>query len=282
MGKLAAFVRLTRIEHGAMAAFAALVGYAVASGGWDHLDPPSSLVAVAVVVAVEAGLFAFNDIFNLEEDRVNAPHRPLVRGEVSFREAWSLALSALAAGVALSAWLGAAPFVIALLAALSGMAYNVALKKRGFWGNLIVAADTALPFPFGASIASGFRVPWTVSLLTAMAFLAALGREALKGVVDVEGDRRAGVRTLAVTRGPRFAAALSSALTLAAVVLSTPLFLLLPPGKLPMYAALVLPADALFTYVALSMLRDAGFARRGRQLTLAAMLLGIFAFAAVA
>lgn len=282
--KLQALARLTRVEHGIMAALATLVGYALAAGGWSRLQPTLSVVAVVVTLAVEMGLFTFNDIFNLEEDRVNAPDRPLVRGEIGIKEAWMIGLLTLAFGLALASCLGLVPTIIVVLAVATGMAYNVALKRTGFWGNVIVALDTALPFLFGSSIACGLEMPWTSYFLTMIAFFATLGREVLKGIVDVEGDRKAGIRTIAVVKGTAFAAFVSGLLTLAAVAMSLLAVFALPIQKRLPYLISIAPVDIIFVYVACSLLlrEEKGFAKRGRRLTLIAMLLGILAFAIIA
>jgi len=284
VGKLGAFLRLARIEHGVMAAFATAVGCAVGAGGWFSVEMYRLALAAAVTVAVEVGLFVFNDVFNLEEDRVNAPDRPLVKGEVSLREAIALGAFSLALGGALAAALGPAPFLIAALAVLTGMAYNARLKKSGFPGNVVVALDTALPFLFGAAVASGVRIPLLAYLFTLTAFLAALGREVLKGIVDLEGDLRAGVRTVAATKGVAYAAKLSSALLLAAVSLSVAALTLVKESALLAYTALVSVTDALFAYVSATLLlrSDKATAEKGRRTTLLAMFTGTLAFAAAA
>lgn len=284
MVKLLAFLRLARIEHGVIAAFASLVGLAVASGGWWSVRWDKAAVAAAVTVLVEVGLFVFNDVYNLEEDRVNAPDRPLVRGDVELSEAKALGVTSLTAGVLLAAPLGAAPLAITLSAALSGNAYNMRLKKSGFPGNLIVATDTALPFLFGATVAQGLNVPIKALLITAISFLAVLGREVLKGIVDLEGDVRAGVRTLATTKGVEFAARLTSTLLALAIALSSLVVPLVEGVGRLAYVAVVSLVCFLLAYVACSLLVNCSkeVAERGRRATLLAMLLGTVAFALTA
>lgn len=283
MSKLETILRLARIDHGLMAALATLVGYALGARGWCNIHPISALVAVVTTLAVEVGLFVFNDIYNLEEDKINAPERPLVRGEISVQEAWAIGVSSLALGIASSWILDIVPALLVISAVATGMAYNVKLKKLGLPGNVVVAFDTALPFLFGASIPSGFEVPELAIILTSIAFLATLGREVLKGIVDMEGDRRVGVRTLAIVKGPVFAARFASFAMLTAVAASLLAVPLLPAGKRLAYIAAVALTDSSFIYVAATLLlQKSGAAERGRRLTLLAMLTGILAFATTA
>ena len=143
MVKLNAILRLARIEHGLIAAFATAVGYAVGAGGWFSVEKTPLAVAAIVTIAVEVGLFVFNDVFNLEEDRVNAPERPLVKGEISVKEAVAVGAISLALGGVLAGTLGPLALAIVLLAISTGMAYNIRMKKSGLPGNVIVALDTA-------------------------------------------------------------------------------------------------------------------------------------------
>jgi len=267
-----------------MAAFATAVGCAVGAGGWFSVEAYRLMVAAVVTVAVEIGLFVFNDIFNLEEDKVNAPERPLVKGEVSLKEAVAAGALSLALGSALAATLGLLPFLLAMLAVSTGMAYNARLKRAGFPGNVVVALDTALPFLFGATVASGARVPILAYMFTLTAFLATLGREILKGIVDLEGDRRAGIRTVAVMRGVTLAAKLSSTMLLSAISLSIVALVFVKESALLAYTTLVSVTDALFAYVSAALLlrSDKATAERGRRKTLIAMFTGTLAFAAAA
>lgn len=284
MDKFKAFMKLTRIEHGLIAAFATSVGCAIGAGGWFGIQPYAVVLAILVTVLVEVGLFVFNDICNIEEDRINAPERPLVKGEISVKEATVVGFLSLILGASLALPLGFLPFLVVLLAVSTGLAYNMWLKKAGFLGNLVVALDTALPFLFGATVFSGFRVPILTFLLAGIAFLAVLGREVLKGIVDMEGDLKAGVRTLAITRGTNFAAIVSSLLFLLAVSLSLVALPLVIEGKQYLYTFFVAITDLMFTYVAGSLLlrRDKSTAAKGRVVTLIAMFTGTLAFAVTA
>jgi len=220
----------------------------------------------------------------LEEDKVNAPERPLVKGEVGLREAVAFGTFSLTLGSVLAATLGLLPFLLAMLAVSTGMAYNARLKRTGPLGNVVVALDTALPFLFGAAVASGARIPPLAYLFTLTAFFAVLGREILKGIVDLEGDRRAGIRTVAVTRGAAFAARLSCLMLSVAVLLSVVALAFVKELVLLAYTALVSATDALFAYAGATLLlrSDKATAERARRMTLFAMFLGTLAFAAAA
>lgn len=208
-----------------------------------------------------------------------------MKGEVSVDEAVKLGSAALTLGVALAASLGPAPLLVVAVAAASGMMYNAWLKKAGLLGNLVVALDTSLPFLFGAVVVRGFDVPPLSVAFTLIAFTATLGREVLKGIRDLEGDLRAGVRTLAAAMGVKTASLAAAALLLAAPLLSLAAIpLIYDELKCITYTTLVAATDFLFAYSGVSILMEPSreVAESGRRLTLLGMLLGTLAFASAA
>lgn len=279
LDRVSAYVRLARLDHGIMACLAVVSG-ALASGGLRAFYSNSweIMLGCAVALLVEAGVFAFNDIFNVEEDRINAPWRPLVTGSITLRDAKVFAVATLVSGAYFSTLIGLESFIVVLLAVSTSMLYNYRLKREGFLGNVIVAFNTALPFIYGAVVVG--RLAALIIHYFAIAFLAMLGREVIKGIRDVEGDRRVGLRTLAIVLGLRRAGAVASVLMMAASFLTFPVSLGVnnPLG----YWSLVSISDIVFVYssIAIALRPDIGVAERLRKLTLVGMLTGILGFAA--
>ena len=204
--------RLIRGEHGVLAALASTASYLVAGGR----DPLASMLLAVSTFLAEAGLFAHNDLVNLEEDKINRPDAPLVTGAVDINTARVVAYGSLASGAAAAALLGPAPLAIYALAAALGVWYNAKLKQVPVVGNFVVAFLTSMTYIYGMAAAGGASVVLTLLFLSSL--VANLGREFVKVAMDYEGDMRAGVRTLAVAVGPQKAAALGAAVTLASVV----------------------------------------------------------------
>jgi len=237
------YVRLARVDHGLMAVLAALAAYLYVSQTYSL----ATILALAVAtLSSEIYLFATNDIFNLEEDKVNRPNAPLIRGEVSVRAAWLMALSSLVVGLLLTVFLGFECLAIYLLANSLGTAYNVKLKRVPLVGNSLVAITTSLTFPFGAA-AGGSPFDAVVMSMFLVSLLANLGREVAKCVRDLEGDLRAGFKTVAHLLGVRGASSLSIALVISAIAAST---LILAYSNSMILRASVILTDALLAYEA--------------------------------
>jgi len=273
MGKLKAYLKLSRIEHGVMTGLAVVAGYLAVNASFSL----RLVLAFLSSLFAEMSLFAFNDIFNVEEDRVNSPERPLVRGDLSRREALAFAAVASTSALLLALPLGAYPVLLLLAALAIGNAYNYYLKRLSVIGNLAVAGLTASSFLYGA-LATGLAVAEKVLLFFLIAFLANIGREIAKGVRDLEGDIRVGVCTLACEVGVKQAGLVSAIFMALAVALSlaSPQYFAL---KEPFVAMLAL-TDAIFIHSIYTIVRTptpeaAGIVRRN---TLIGMLVAILAF----
>ncbi len=217
-----------------------------------------------------------NDVYDVEVDRINNPQRPIPSGRIKNREAYILAISFSGASIFFALLLGPWTALTGLLALGLMAYYNTRGKRTGLPGNIVVSFNVALPFFYG-----GLSVGSLTSLLyifSVLAFLANLGREIAKGIPDVQGDRALGVRTLAVSIGPKRAATASASMFLAAVMLS-----FLPPalGRLSLlYFPVVSLADAGFIYSSYRLLvnQNPESVRKTKTTVLLWMLLGLVGF----
>lgn len=234
---------------------------------------PIALAAAAAFAFAGAGNAA-NDVRDVDVDRVAHPGRPIVTGVVSRRSAVALVFSLYAAAAVAGALVG--PWALGLVVAglVLMESYEVALKRRGFAGNLVVGALTGAPFVLGG-IAVG-ALPATLWALAGLASLATLGREVLKDVEDADADATVGGRrTLPMRVGRETAARVGGAALVAAALLSP--------------APLVLETLLGWAYLPVVGLADAGFlaaaalssrAGRAQRLAKASMLLALVAFVA--
>ncbi len=185
------------------------------------------LWAMVAAVALTAAGNAHNDWSDLDKDAVNRPDRPLPAGRIS-----PTGLLVVSGGAFVAGLLALMP-LSRVHAALFGMNAGILLlynrwgSRRLLAGNVMVAALVGSTLFFGA-LASGI----TDRVVVAAAFAAAatLAREMIKDVQDLEGDRLAGARTLAVVAGPDVSSRLVN-LVLFLLVSATPLpFLFLDFG----------------------------------------------------
>jgi len=188
----------------------AVVGCGASGGGgfrWSVL-PDIALGAFSAAV-LNAASNTINQIFDIENDRINRPLRPLPSGRLTVRQAAVFACLLYGVGLG-AAWFvnGAGHwfFAIALTAAVVTLLYSAPpLRLKRWW----LTANLAIALTRGALlVVAGWTTvrapselePW---FLGAMMGVFIFGAATSKDYADVEGDRRAGCVTLPVRFGAR-------------------------------------------------------------------------------
>ena len=236
-----------------MIGLAVLVGETIALGTFPSLQ--EAIFGFLTAFLLLAGTMAFNDIEDLEADRVNSPSRPLPSGKVSIRGAYGLSIVLSVLAILASIILGVWTFLTALVALLLMGYYNTRGKKTGLLGNAVVSFNVALPFFFGGVAVNSNYVRPLLFIFFLLAFLANMAREVAKGISDVAGDSSRGIRTVAVTNGPGVAARVSASLFVVAVVLSFLALLFDHTVSIYYYPGVAL-ADLGFLYSSYRLVRD--------------------------
>lgn len=131
-----------------------LAGFLLVRGEWQPVLPLIFLILSSAALYLSG--MVLNDVFDLEEDRVDRPERPLPSGRIEPQMAklvgWGLMLDGLiAAGIAawlLASWL---PILVATLLAAAILAYNIVLKKT-MLGPVAMGVCRSLNVLLGASV----------------------------------------------------------------------------------------------------------------------------------
>jgi 4-hydroxybenzoate polyprenyltransferase len=189
----------------------------VAPVGWANLWP--LLVGSVMSATLNAASNTLNQIYDLEIDSVNKPHRPLPSGRVTVAGAWKASLVLYVVAIVL-AWLADPPagvaghgahqcFWIVLVATFLTWAYSappLRTKRWGWGANLTIAIPRGVLLKvagWSAVVSILYPEPWYVGMIFGL-FL--FGATNTKDFADVEGDRAGGCRTLPVVLGVQKAA----------------------------------------------------------------------------
>jgi geranylgeranylglycerol-phosphate geranylgeranyltransferase len=273
--KISGFFEIARIPNCIMMGFAVIIGEFMTLG--PAMPAYSALVGFLVGFSLVAGSMAINDILDAEIDRINSPSRPIPSGRVSETGAAAFAGVTLAVGLSLAFMLSTVNFIIAVLAVTLMLYYNRFGKKTGLPGNAAVSANLAIPFIFGGAVGGISSILYVFAVI---AFLAGMGREVIKGMADIEGDSKRGVRTLAVSKGLNIASKTGGLFFVVAVLLSViPIMWKMVSW---LYVPIVLVCDLGFLYSTYSIVKDPSRknALRSKNQALVWMLLGLIAFIA--
>ena len=273
--RLAPFLTLVRIPNCLMIGLAVLVAETIGLGTLPN--PTQAIFGFLTAFLLLAGTMVFNDIQDVQVDRVNSPNRPIPSGKVTIRQAYGLSVVFSAFALLSSLVLGILTFLTALFALALMAYYNTRGKKTGLLGNVVVSFNVALPFFFGGLAVNSLRPLLFIFFL--LAFLANTAREVAKGIADVAGDSSKGIMTIAVMQGPKRAAELAAAFFVVAVLLSF-LVPVLDQRVSMLYYPIVVVADLGFFYSSYRLIRDptATTVRKVKSQVLVWMLLGLVGF----
>jgi len=174
---------------------------------------------------ISAAALILNDYFDIESDRINASERPLPAGLVTEKDVVLLSIAVTMLGFITGYLISLEALLIVILVWIVGFLYNWRFKKAGFIGNLMVSFSVGMTFIFGG-IAVGKPFETIVWFFAVIVMLVDLGEEIAADAMDIEGDRLAGSRSLAVVLGREKALKISGAIFLLVVVASIlPFFL---------------------------------------------------------
>jgi len=271
--RIVGLLSMMRLPNCVMIGFAVIVGELIAS---TTVPARAAFYGFMTGFLLLAASMILNDYFDREIDAINEPQRPLPSGVVKPSEALSFAVILGSLGLLFAANSGIATLFIALASIAVMISYNARIKKSGLLGNAFVSTNVAIPFIYG-----GFAVgspTWSLGIFALLAFLSSMGREIVKGIVDVAGDTAKGVRSVASTKGNANAAKYGAGLFIAAVALSgLPLLLGLVSYY---YVPLVAICDIGFLLTAYSLLTNPSpkNAKRSKNFVLVWMTFGLLAF----
>ncbi|MHB8653449.1 MAG: UbiA prenyltransferase family protein [Terriglobia bacterium] len=184
-----------------------LIGYGASRAPFRILHVALAVAAAGVLNAASNGL---NQICDLQNDRVNKPHRPLPSGKLTITDAVIFVLITYVVALALVASVNTQTFVIYAAAALATVAYSappIRLKRHPVGSNVIIALARGelLKVAGWAAVATVLNSiePWYIGFIY---FVFLLGATTTKDFADIEGDRAAGCITLPVKYGATWSA----------------------------------------------------------------------------
>jgi geranylgeranylglycerol-phosphate geranylgeranyltransferase len=199
-----AYVQSMRLYYGFVTGIAGWIGVSFYSFCCPGASSPARQATLLAMLFLSWGVNqVINDYLGLAEDRINAPHRPMVTGELPPRPAlWvsaALLLAVVGVSCALSPW--------SVVPVVAGVLLNVLYEYAKAWsllGNAVFGLSIAMCTAYGFLAAGPLPSPIFTSNRLSVFGLVAL----LNGLMtyytyfkDYLGDRHAGKRTFVVRHG---------------------------------------------------------------------------------
>ncbi len=201
-----AYLELLRPSNIVILFFGTWLGAFVAIGQNAFFQLETYLAGLVTILVGGAGN-VINDYFDVEIDRINKPKRPLVRGAISRKAAFRYWVLLNLAAILITLFLTTLNLLMTLFTIPMLYLYSRYFKRMLFIGNLIISVLVSLGFLYGAASTGQVR---HVLYPTIFSFLLNLGREMLKDLEDVEGDRALGATTIPIRFGATTTLALAT------------------------------------------------------------------------
>lgn len=197
MNKIVLLLKLSRPVNVIISFLTIIIAAEIAGG----LDPIGNVFLAALSAAlITIGANALNDYYDIEIDRINKPKRPLAAGTLSKHIAFIYSIVVYILAWILAFFINIWMFLIAFVISIVLYFYNVHLKRTILWGNITVSLAGGTAFIYGGIAVGHYKETFFPA---AFAFLFHLGREILKDMQDLDGDKRAGAFTFPVKYGIR-------------------------------------------------------------------------------
>jgi geranylgeranylglycerol-phosphate geranylgeranyltransferase len=208
------YLEVLRIPNALMSVLAVIIS-AILVGFYNPLQ---ILIACLAIFLISGGGMAVNDYFDYEADKVNRPKRVLPSGKISRRNVLIYSIILFIIGNALVSFLNFKMLILALLNTFLLIVYSWKLKKIILLGNFIVSWLSASIFLFGSLLSNSIMA--VVFILFLVAFSSTVGREIVKTIEDMEGDKKIKARTLPMIAGKNLAGWVAVIFVVFAVIFS--------------------------------------------------------------
>ena len=273
---LIALLSLIRPINSFMIGLAVVVGIAI--GSPDMLFSRLTIYGFITGFSISSYSMIINDIYDIEIDKINQPERPLAKQIISINSALLLSLILLLIGLTSSLIISYDNLIITAIFSVLSWFYNIWGKKQGIIGNSIVASSMSIPFIFGGVITGNISLlVWSISLI---AFLSGMGREIIKTIADIEGDKIKGIKSVSIKFGSRNAMLIACGFILISIIISfIPIYLNLIQIY---YIPLLIMTDLILLYSIFIISKNYSKSEslKVKKLILYAMLFGLITFLA--
>jgi 4-hydroxybenzoate polyprenyltransferase len=262
------FLRLIRYQSILPTTLLSFTGGRLLAPSFTHLlHSPSFIVATVNTLLIMSGSMVINDIFDVEIDKINHPHRPLITGDITKTEAILIATTLFGLSQYLSCrFLAPGLQLLVFVSMITTIAYTPIFKRLPFVKNAVCATLVSLSFFLGGVAGAVEYIPaaanfGSFSLTMSAIFGGSLYNELLLDIRDSLGDSKNGIYTIPVLFGKTVSWVVAGMVLYSNVVLNT-----LALGYLyPLPLAFGMPILFLPVFLHFYKIRKEGFSKESIQ-----------------
>lgn len=201
-----ALLRLMRLYYCLPLAAGFIVILSYLTGG--NLAPVFNKVVLSFfsLLSIISASYVFNDICDIEIDKINCPHRMLSVGKATPKTAFIWSMVLFISGIVLGAFCGLPFFIGITTLAILLACYDLLSKRIGIFKDVLVAILITSLYPLAFTLVESVQTPRlnVLYIHPVWLFLSALGYEMLKDIRDMKGDSQINSRYLNHRKDKRF------------------------------------------------------------------------------
>lgn len=243
------YIVMIRPINGAIAFISVVLGAFISK---ESLDPYYRviIVGVAAFLLLSAGN-VLNDFCDVKTDIINKPLRPIPSGKIGKKSALVFSIFLFVLGTTLGLLVSLVAFAVAVLVSLILVFYTFKLRENPLIGNISIGILTGLTFISGGIAVESIKG----SIIPAIyAFLFTTGREIVKDIQDVKGDKRSGMTSLAIELGEKKAVYVSI-IFFVLVIIASPIPYTFGIYSLYYLICVLIGVDLILIYCAFSLIK---------------------------
>jgi 4-hydroxybenzoate polyprenyltransferase len=168
-------------------------------GKAKHWEIESTILVLVAMTFVTMAGFIFNDLFDIEKDKVAGKNRPITTGLLAAPSAFRYAIALVGIACCVSALFGAVALLWIAAIAFALVVYSPISSRIPLVKGIYTAFLCITPFLFSNSV-GGIALP--LGMITMM-FVYFVFRELVLDAIDVEGDTLVGIKTIAYYTGSK-------------------------------------------------------------------------------
>jgi hypothetical protein len=174
--KIKAYLQLSRPANIVTAIADILAGVAIASFATPiaMLNPIGTILLCISTIGLYGGGIVFNDIFDLELDKIERPERAIPSGKISLKNAWIFGSMLLLIGIIAGFLNNSLSGVLALLVAFSALIYDKYGKHHSFLGPINMGLCRGGNLILGMSIVPNTVTEWWWLGILPVCYIAAI------------------------------------------------------------------------------------------------------------
>ncbi|MGQ9608488.1 MAG: UbiA family prenyltransferase [bacterium] len=243
------YIVMIRPINGVIAFISVVLGALISK---ESLDPYYRviIIGVAAFLLLSAGN-VLNDFCDVKTDIINKPLRPIPSGKISKKSALVFSIFLFILGTTLGLLVSLVAFAVAVLVSLILVLYTFKLRENPLIGNISIGILTGLTFISGGIAVESIKG----SIIPAIyAFLFTTGREIVKDIQDVKGDKRSGMTSLAIELGEKKAVYISI-IFFVLVIIASPIPYIFGIYSLYYLICVLIGVDLILIYCAFSLIK---------------------------